>query len=141
MSPLAPLPSGAMVEELRDSAQWTLHEMSGTRARASMVLDERHHQPFGIVHGGVYAIAVEGLASAGACAAVEDRGLVAVGTTNTTDFLRPFSRGTLDLLATPLFQGRTQQLWQVDITREDGKLVARGQLRLTNIARPQEPGA
>ena len=45
------------------------------------------------------------------------------------------------MLATPLFQGRTQQLWQVDITREDGKLVARGQLRLTNIPRPQDPAA
>jgi 1,4-dihydroxy-2-naphthoyl-CoA hydrolase len=135
---LQPLPSGSMLEALRASAQWTLHEMSGTRARATMVLDERHHQPFGIVHGGIYAIAVEGLASAAACAAVEDRGLVAVGTTNTTDFLRPVSRGALDVLATALFQGRTHQLWQVDITRaDDGKLVARGQLRLANITPPQ----
>jgi 1,4-dihydroxy-2-naphthoyl-CoA hydrolase len=35
--------------------------------------------------------------------------------------------------AEPIQQGRTQQLWQCDITREDGKLVARGQLRLQNV--------
>jgi len=132
---IEPTPRGAMLDALRDSAQWTLHEMTPTRARASMVLGEAHHQPFGIVHGGVYAIAVEGLASDAANVAVADRGLVAVGTTNTTDFLRPFSAGALEVVATALFQGRTQQLWQVEITRaDDGKLVARGQLRLTNIA-------
>jgi acyl-coenzyme A thioesterase PaaI-like protein len=36
--------------------------------------------------------------------------------------------------ATPIHRGRTQQLWQVDVTREsDGKLVAQGQVRLQNV--------
>jgi 1,4-dihydroxy-2-naphthoyl-CoA hydrolase len=36
--------------------------------------------------------------------------------------------------ATPIHRGRTQQLWQVDITREaDGKLAAQGQVRLQNV--------
>lgn len=131
-------PSGAMIEEFRRSTGWTLHELSGTRVRATMRLGDAHHQPFGIVHGGVYAIAVEGIASAGACAAVADRGLIAVGTSNTTDFLRPVREGEIEVVATALFQGRTQQLWQVDLARtSDRKLVARGQLRLTNIPKPE----
>ena len=45
--------------------------------------------------------------------------------------------GTVDVIALPMFQGRTQQLWGVEITRRsDGKLVARGQVRLFN--RPRE---
>ena len=104
-----------------------------------MSLNEAHHQPFGRVHGGIYAIAVEGVASAGACAAVADRGMYAVGTSNTTDFLRPVTVDRVEVLAEPIFQGRTQQLWEVSITRvRDGKLVARGQLRLQNLPLPDD---
>lgn len=129
-----PLPSGAAIEYIRASTDYKLHELSGTRVRATLSLDEAHHQPFGRVHGGIYAIAVEGVASAGACAAVADRGMYAVGTNNTTDFLRPVAVADVEVVAEAIFQGRTQQLWEVSITRaEDGKLVARGRLRLQNL--------
>jgi acyl-coenzyme A thioesterase PaaI-like protein len=36
----------------------------------------------------------------------------------------------------PIHQGRTGQLWQCDITREDGKLVAQGRVRLQNVPKP-----
>ena len=137
MESLTPMPSGQMVEELRASANFTLLELSGTRVHASMMLNEDHHQPFGIVHGGVYAFAVEGVASYGANAAIADRGMYAVGVNNSTDFVRPMVSGKVDVIALPIFQGKTQQLWGVEITRpSDGKLVARGQLRLFN--RPRE---
>jgi acyl-coenzyme A thioesterase PaaI-like protein len=58
----------------------------------------------------------------------------AVGVTNVTAFLRPHRSGRLDVVAVAVQQGRTQQLWQVEIRRpEDGKLVARGQVRLQNV--------
>ena len=111
------------------------HRLEDRRGRLPYVV----HQPFGRVHGGIYALAVEGVASAGACAAVADRGMYAVGTSNTTDFLRPVTVDRVEALAEPLFQGRTQQLWQVSITRlRDGKLVARGQLRLQNLPLPDD---
>jgi 1,4-dihydroxy-2-naphthoyl-CoA hydrolase len=138
---LTPLPSGSAVEYLRRSTGYRIHELSGSRVRATMALDEAHHQPFGRVHGGVYAIAVEGVASAGACAAVADAGMYAVGTNNTTDFLRPVTVAEVEVLAEPIFQGRTQQLWEVSITRLDnGKLIARGRLRLQNLPLPEASG-
>jgi 1,4-dihydroxy-2-naphthoyl-CoA hydrolase len=134
-----PMPSGAMIEEFRRSVDFKLREVSGERVRATMSLGKAHHQPFGIVHGGVYAMAVEGIASAGACAAVADRNQYAVGTSNTTDFLRPVAAGEVEILAEPIFQGRTQQLWSVEIRAlEHGKLVAKGQLRLQNLPLPDE---
>jgi len=92
-----------------------------------------HHQPWGIVHGGVFAAVIETVASTGAYAAVKERGQLAVGVTNITDFLRPHREGTLRAVGEPLQQGKIQQLWQVVIEREDGKDVARGQVRLQNI--------
>jgi uncharacterized protein (TIGR00369 family) len=85
----------------------------------------------------VYCAVVESAASIGASAAVADRGQFAVGVSNSTDFLRPVTTGRLDVLAEPVQQGRTLQLWQVLLTRaEDGKLVARGQVRLQNVPLP-----
>ena len=134
---IEPLPSGSAVEYLRASADYKLHELTGTRVRATMSLNEAHHQPFGRVHGGVYAIAVEGVASAGASAAVAEKGMYAVGTNNDTDFLRPVTVADVEVVAEPIFQGRTQQLWEVTIARlDDGKLVAKGRLRLQNIPLP-----
>ena len=138
-SDLASLPTGALVEAFRRSSGFRMHELSGSRVRATMSLNADHHQPFGVVHGGWFALTVEGIASYGACAAVADRGLYAVGVSNTTDFLRPVVEADLEIVGEPIFQGRTQQLWQVSITRAaDGKLVARGQLRLQNLPLPDQ---
>jgi uncharacterized protein (TIGR00369 family) len=111
-----------------------VEEVGGDGVRGWIDLDERHHTPWGMVHGGVYATAVESAASLGASAAVEERGQFAVGLNNNTDFLRPMSEGRAEVVAEPLMQGKGQQLWQVVITRaEDGKEIARGQLRLQNV--------
>ena len=109
-------------------------ECTGTRVSWSVAADERHHQPWGIVHGGLYSSVIETFATLGAYEAVRDRGLRAVGIANATDFLRPHRSGRLRVVAVPVHQGRTQQLWQVEVRRpEDDRLVARGQVRLQNI--------
>ncbi|HTT29693.1 MAG TPA: PaaI family thioesterase [Solirubrobacteraceae bacterium] len=109
-------------------------ERSPTRVTGSVAADERHHQPWGLVHGGLYTSVIETFATTGAFEAIKDRGQIAVGVSNTTDFVRPHKRGRLDVVATPVHQGRTQQLWQVEMRRpEDHKLVARGHVRLQNI--------
>jgi 1,4-dihydroxy-2-naphthoyl-CoA hydrolase len=109
-------------------------ERGPTRVAGSIAADERHHQPWGLIHGGLYTTAIESFATTGAFEAVKDQGMQAVGVSNLTDFLRPHRSGRLDVEATPIHQGRTQQLWLVEIRRpEDGKLVARGQVRLQNV--------
>ena len=109
-------------------------EITATRVSGSVAADERHHQPWGIVHGGLYTTVIETFATTGAFEAVKDRNQQAVGVSNATDFLRPHRTGPLQVVAVPIQQGRTQQLWQVEIRRpEDDKLIARGQVRLQNV--------
>jgi 1,4-dihydroxy-2-naphthoyl-CoA hydrolase len=120
--------------ELMDLLDIEFDEITATRVRGSIAADERHHQPWGIVHGGLYTTAIESFATSGAYEAVKDRGQQAVGVSNATDFLRPHRSGRLEVEATAIQQGRTQQLWQVEIRRPgDAKLVARGQVRLQNV--------
>jgi 1,4-dihydroxy-2-naphthoyl-CoA hydrolase len=107
-------------------------EIGPDRVVLTWRIGPEHHQPFGIVHGGVHCTAVETAASVGAQVWLGDRGHV-VGVSNQTDFLRGVREGELVATATPVHRGRLQQLWQVEITDEAGRLVARGQVRLQNI--------
>ncbi len=90
-------------------------------------------QPYGILHGGVHCSLVETAASIGAALWLGDRGHV-VGVANHTNFLRAVRSGRLTAVATPIHRGRTQQLWQVVITDDAGRELARGEVRLANIA-------
>ena len=108
-------------------------EVSGHGVTGTLELGPQHHTPWGIVHGGVYTTAVESAASVGATAAVAERGQVAVGVHNSTDFLRSTQSTSATVRATPVHQGRTQQLWDVTITDQDGNQLARGSLRLQNV--------
>jgi uncharacterized protein (TIGR00369 family) len=112
----------------------TWDRLSHERGEAHFDATEQLHQPSGIVHGGVWCAVVESMASVCAAMTVLPRGLVCVGAHNATDFLRPHREGRVDGVATPVHVGRTQQLWQVELRRaEDGKALARGQVRLANI--------
>jgi 1,4-dihydroxy-2-naphthoyl-CoA hydrolase len=114
-----------------------LTEVTGTRVAGHIDVGPQHHTPWGVVHGGVYCTVVESAASIGASTAVTERGQFSVGVNNSTDFLRPMTAGRLDVVAEPVQQGKTLQLWLVTLTRaEDGKLVARGQVRLQNVPLP-----
>jgi uncharacterized protein (TIGR00369 family) len=111
---------------------FTVTEAGPDRVVLEWDITPAHHQPNGIVHGGVHCAAIESAASIGAALWFADRGKV-VGVNNNTDFLRGVSEGHLVATATPLHRGRSQQLWQVAITDEHERLVARGQVRLQNL--------
>lgn len=117
-----------------DALGLQITEASGTSVRGYADLGPQHHQPQGLIHGGVYCAIVESAASVGAAAAVFESGTQVVGVHNGTDFLRGISQGRVLISAEPLHQGRSQQLWLVEITEESsGKPVARGQVRLQNL--------
>lgn len=112
-------------------------EVTATTLQGHADLGEDHLTAWGTVHGGVYASIVESAGGAGAGFAVHDRDQIAVGVHNGTDFLRASTGGRVEVTAEALFQGRSQQLWDVVITQaETGKTLARGQLRLQNVPWP-----
>ncbi len=117
-----------------DNLGITWGAFSAERVTAHLDLGERHHQPYGIVHGGVWCTVVETLGSVAAWLRVASRGQVVVGVANSTDFLRAHRTGRVEAVAQPLHVGRTQQLWEVVMRRaDDGKAVARGQVRLQTV--------
>jgi uncharacterized protein (TIGR00369 family) len=111
-------------------------ELSDSKVVATWTASSKHHQPFGIVHGGVHASVVETLGSYGSNVWLQERGnesAYSVGVSNTTDFFRSVREGELVSTATAVHQGRSQQIWDVETRDDQGRLVARGHLRTHNI--------
>ena len=140
----------AMSQELIDVVNalpgW-VREMGLTIVSASvdevvgeMVIAEKHHQGYGIVHGGVHCGIVETLASVGAALVALPRGQRVVGLENSTSFIRATRSGTLRGTARPLTRGRTTQLWEAAIHDGDGALVAQGRVRLLCLDGKRELG-
>ncbi|HEY8533471.1 MAG TPA: PaaI family thioesterase [Micromonospora sp.] len=125
--------AAAQTEGLVGALGFEFVEASGDRVTLRFTVQPQHLQPYGLVHGGVYCAAVETAASVGAALWLGDRGQV-VGVSNQTDFLRAVRSGELTAVATPIHRGRTQQLWQVEITDTAQRLIARGQVRLQNLS-------
>ncbi len=98
--------------------------------RCEWTVDARHRQPYGIVHGGVYCGAIETIASIGAHVVATARGRQVVGLENHTSFIRAVREGRLFGIARPATRGRTTQVWDCEIRDENGRLVARGTVRL-----------
>lgn len=115
-------------------------EASGDRVVASWTVSDRHRQRDGIVHGGVHASVVEAVGGMGALAWLGGDGRSA-GVNNSTDFYRAVAEGELVSTGVPIHRGRSQQVWVVETRDVDGRLVARGQLRVQNFrTRPDADG-
>jgi 1,4-dihydroxy-2-naphthoyl-CoA hydrolase len=109
-----------------------IQEASGDRVVLVCPVTPDLHQPYGLVHGGVYASLAETAASVAGALWMGERGKV-VGISNHTDFLRAVRDGELRAEATPLARGRTTQLWQVAISDDQDRLIAHAKVRLQNL--------
>lgn len=104
---------------------------------AELTVEQKHKQPYGIVHGGVYAAMIETVCSTGAAVNVLDEGKTAVGLENTTSFLRAVRSGRLRCTAEPQFRGRRSHVWEAKVQDDQNRLAATGRVRLIIL----EPGA
>ena len=99
-----------------------LVETSPDRVTATMPVTPNHHQPFGVLHGGVSVVLAETVASVGAYLAAPD-GYTAVGMEVNANHVRSVRKGRLAAVATPLHTGSTTHVWDVKLRHEGEKLV------------------
>jgi uncharacterized protein (TIGR00369 family) len=97
-------------------------EMTDQLAVGSVAVRDELKQPFGLVHGGVYAAIAESLASIATGVAVGREGKLAMGLSNQTSFLRPITEGTIHGRAQRRHAGRTTWVWEVEMTDDAGRL-------------------
>jgi 1,4-dihydroxy-2-naphthoyl-CoA hydrolase len=123
----AALPGGDIVpgpETLDGVLGFRVDELTAERATGVFEVTNAVRQRVGLVHGGAYAAFAEMLASEATVAQVFPEGMIGVGLSNDSKFLRPMSEGRITATATRLHRGRTTWIWDVAFTDEQGRTCA-----------------
>jgi uncharacterized protein (TIGR00369 family) len=121
---------------LADALGIDVVELTATRVIATMPVDNRTKQPFGILHGGASLALAETVASLGATANVDRAEFVAVGLEINANHIRAKSEGMVTATATPIHIGKTTHVWDVRIIDEDERPVCIS--RCTLAIRPKK---
>jgi 1,4-dihydroxy-2-naphthoyl-CoA hydrolase len=109
-------------------------EITDVEVRARVPVRDELKQPFGLLHGGVYASLAESITSIATAAAVISEGNMATGLANSTNFLRPITDGFVHAHATRLHRGRTTWVWDVRMSDDADRTCA--VTRMTIAVRP-----
>lgn len=94
-------------------------------ARAIVPITDTIRQPMGLVHGGTYPVIAESLCSWATGVHVYEKGMMALGQSNSAVFLRPMTgEGNVNAVAKRLHAGRTTWVWETEMSDDAGKLCA-----------------
>jgi 1,4-dihydroxy-2-naphthoyl-CoA hydrolase len=100
-----------------------MKEMSPEKVVATMPVDSRTHQPFGLLHGGASVVLAETVASMGTWNLIDQENQAAVGLEINANHIRAKRDGMVTAIATPLHKGRTTMVWDIKIVDEEEKLI------------------
>ena len=95
---------------------------------ATMPVDQRTQQPYGLLHGGASAALAETLGSYGSHLLVQESGGIAVGVELNINHVKSKRSGTVTGVAKILHRGRSIHIWNIDIVDEEKTLIASSRL-------------
>ena len=113
-----------------------IQQLSRERVVATMPVDDRTRQPFGLLHGGASIALAETVASFGAIMNVDRERFVAVGLEINGNHLRAKTDGMVRATAVPVHVGRSTQVWSIEIADEEGRLVCVSRCTLAIVPKP-----
>ena len=105
---------------------------------ATMPVDHRTKQPYGLLHGGASCVLAETLGSMAGNMAIKEEGMVAVGQEINANHLRPVFTGKVTGEAKPIHIGKASQVWEIKISNEEDHLVCISRLTLAIIKKPHQ---
>ena len=102
---------------------------------ATMPVDGRTRQPYGLLHGGASVALAETLGSTGAVMCVDTKEYQCVGQEINANHVRAARTGLVTGTARPVHLGGRTQVWTIDIVNEAGKLACTSRLTVAVIRR------
>jgi uncharacterized domain 1 len=126
------------LEEINESFKGTLMENLGIvftkvetgRVEATMPVDHRTIQPFGILHGGATIALAETLAGHGSMLLIDAAANAVRGIQLSTNHIHGACKGEVTGVATIIHQGKSTHLWNVDVFQGE-RLIS--SIRVTNM--------
>jgi 1,4-dihydroxy-2-naphthoyl-CoA hydrolase len=110
-------------------------EVGDDYLRATMPVDERTHQPYGILHGGASVVLAETVGSMGANLCVDPARFLCVGQEINANHLRSVRRGIVTATARPWHIGGRSHVWNIEIRDEAGALICISRLTMAVVDR------
>jgi uncharacterized protein (TIGR00369 family) len=110
-------------------------ELGTDRVVATMPVNTRTHQPFGLLHGGASVALAETVASLGATVQIDLARYSAVGIEINANHVRGKREGVVRATGVPLHLGRSTQVWGIEIVDEEGRLVCISRCTLAIVPR------
>lgn len=108
-----------------------IKDVSKEKVILTMVVDGKHLQPFGLMHGGMNAVLIETATSIGANESIDTTKQVAVGLDIQVNHLKSAVKGdTLRVVAIPDHIGKATQVWQAEITNQKQQKISVGRCTL-----------
>ena len=98
-------------------------ELTAERVVATMPVDDRTRQPYGLLHGGASMALAETVASLGAAGRVDRERFAVVGQEINGNHIRAVRNGVVRAVGVPVHVGRTSQVWSIEIRDEAERLV------------------
>lgn len=108
---------------------------------ASMVVDQRTHQPFGLLHGGASVVLAETLGSMASYLVVDTTKFFCVGLEVNANHVRGVRSGRVTGVVRPVHIGRTTHVWDIRLSNDEGKLCCISRLTVAVVPHGQEPPA
>ncbi|PTT03243.1 esterase [Pedobacter sp. HMWF019] len=111
-------------------------EVGGNFIKATMPVDERTHQPAGILHGGASVVLAETLGSIASYMCVDPEKYIAVGLEVNANHLRPVKNGLVTGICTPLHIGAKTHVWEIKIYTDKNKMSCVSRLTVAILPKP-----
>ena len=121
--------------DLLIKTEFLSHDPDGARARIRM--GDEHRQPMAIMHGGVMASLIESLCSDATARAVLPDNRIAMGQHISVNFLRPVSKGGIEVEAYTVHRGRMTWVWRAMVRDDDGRDCAAAQMTIAVREAPE----
>ena len=112
-------------------------EIGDDYLKGTMPVDDRTKQPVGLLHGGANGVLAETLASMGAYLVIAPSKNNAVGIEINANHIRSAKEGEVTGTARPIHLGKQTHVWQVEVTRDDGKLSCVSRVTMAVIGRKE----
>ncbi|MGA4633726.1 hotdog fold thioesterase [Pseudomonas solani] len=135
------------LEKLNASQQGTIGGLLDIRFEAfddesitaSMVVDSRTHQPYGLLHGGASVVLAESLGSTASFLCIDTSRFYCVGLEVNANHLRGLRRGRVTAVARPVHLGRTTHVWDIRLSGDDGKPSCISRLTMAIVPLGEQP--
>lgn len=106
---------------------------------ASMAVDTRTHQPYGLLHGGASVVLAETLGSMASYLCIDSSRFYCVGLEVNANHLRGLRSGRVRAVARPVHLGRTTHVWDIRLSGEDGKPSCISRLTMAVVPLGEQP--